>query len=139
MIVDMISKRHRLLCLYHPQLLSPCLCCLIFRKGNKGGAGQHKRNQVLSSLSEEQRKERRRQQSRESRKRLKTAKDANKVRIEDLDAMKLSVANLEKTGALKDTRIILLEAENTLLKEMLKLLKETQVLQAVTLRETSCN
>ena len=77
----------------------------------------------MSSLSEEQRKERRRQQSRESRKRLKTAKEANKVRIEDLDAMKLSVANLEEAGALKDTRIILLEAENTLLKEM-------QVLQA---------
>ena len=65
----------------------------------------------MSSLSEEQRKERRRQQSRESRKRLKTA---NKVRIEDLDAMKLSVANLTEAGALKDTRIILLEAENTL-------------------------
>ena len=93
----------------------------------------------MSSLSEEQRRERRRQQNRESAKRRKTAKDANKVRIEDLDAMKLSVANLEEAGALKDTRITLLEAENTLLKEMLKLLKETQVLQAVTLRETSCN
>ena len=72
----------------------------------------------MSSLSEEQRRERRRQQNRESAKRRKTAKDANKVHIEDLDAMKLSVANLEKTGALKDTRIILLEAENTLLKEI---------------------
>ena len=93
----------------------------------------------MSSLSEEQRRERRRQQNRESAKRRKTAKDANKVRIEDLDAMKLSVANLEEAGALKDTRIILLEAENTLLKEMLKLLKETQVLQAVTLLETPCS
>ena len=93
----------------------------------------------MVSLTGEQKKERKKQQNRESAKRRKTAKEANKVRIEDLDAMKLSVANLEKTGALKDTRIILLEAENTLLKEMLKLLKETQVLQAVTLRETSCN
>ena len=49
------------------------------------------------------------------------------------------MANLEEAGALKDTRITLLEAENTLLKEMLKLLKETQVLQAVTLLETPCN
>ena len=81
----------------------------------------------MPPLNEEQKKERRRKLQRDSRKRQKTAKDANKVRIEDLDAMKLSVANLEKTGALKDTRIILLEAENTLLKEMLKLLKETQV------------
>ena len=93
----------------------------------------------MVSLTGEQKKERKKQKSRESAKRRKTAKEANKVRIEDLDAMKLSVANLEEAGALKDTRIILLEAENTLLKEMLKLLKKTQVLQAVTLLETSCN